>query len=293
MTAVLGARYGSWETRTWNYTHDAAGRLTDTRRGGYKPDDSLTPYAGFIYDFNRYFSGYVSYTDIFQPQNYRDRDNNYLEPVVGDMWEAGVKAEFFDGLLNASAAVFKGQKDNVAELDDSVPENSLPGGVSAYRSTGKGNKVKGWEIEAQGSLGENWNLAAGFTHTVSRNAQGVRQNTVVPVDLFRLNASWRPGGAEGRFWLGGGATWQSGIWSLSNKPRADFLTSGKRDRVAIEQGDIYLLNLSAGYRFNENFTAQVNVNNLLDKKYYNRVGFYDGVFWGEPRNVTMTLRWKL
>ncbi|MNF07352.1 Ferripyoverdine receptor precursor [compost metagenome] len=63
--------------------------------------------------------------------------------------------------------------------------------------------------------------------------------------------------------------------------------------MAIEQGDIYLLNLSAGYRFNENFSAQVNVNNLLDKKYYNRVGFYDGVYWGEPRNVMMTLRWKL
>ena len=41
------------------------------------------------------------------------------------------------------------------------------------------------------------------------------------------------------------------------------------------------------------FTAQVNVENLLDKKYYNRVGFYDGVYWGEPRNVMMTLRWKL
>ncbi len=293
LTAVLGARYGSWETRSWNYTHDAAGRLTGTTRGGYKPDDSLTPYAGFIYDFNRYFSGYVSYTDIFQPQNYRDKANNYLEPVVGDMWEAGLKAEFFDGLLNTSVAVFKGEKDNVAELDDSVPENSLPGGISAYRSTGKGNKVKGWEIEAQGSLGEHWNLSTGFTHTVSRNALGVRQNTTVPVDLFRLNASWRPGGAEGRFWIGGGATWQSGIWSLSNKPREDFLVSGKRDRVAIEQGDIYLLNLSAGYRFNDNFTAQVNVNNLLDKKYYNRVGFYDGVYWGEPRNVMMTLRWKL
>ncbi|MDC6636597.1 TonB-dependent receptor, partial [Leclercia adecarboxylata] len=67
LLAVLGARYGSWETRSWRYTHDAAGNRTGTTRGGYKPDDSLTPYFGLVYDFSRQFSAYASYTDIFQP----------------------------------------------------------------------------------------------------------------------------------------------------------------------------------------------------------------------------------
>lgn len=283
LTAVLGARYGSWETRTWSYDHDNNGRLTGAKRGGYKPDDTLTPYAGLVYDISRHFSGYASYTDIFQPQNYRDKSNNYLEPVVGSMVEIGAKAEFFDGLLNASAAVFEGRKDNVAELDDTVPPNSLPGGESAYRSTGKGNKVKGWEVEAQGSVGQNWSLASGFTHTVIRNANGLRQNTTVPVDLFRLNATWRPGGPEGRFWIGGGATWQSGISRRWRNSKFG----------AIEQGDFYLANIFGGYRISDSLSAQINVSNLFDKKYYNNVGFYEGVYWGEPRNVTVTLRWKL
>ncbi|AWH23454.1 TonB-dependent siderophore receptor [Stenotrophomonas sp. ZAC14D2_NAIMI4_6] len=292
LLAVVGARYGSWETRQWAYGYDANGnrnRTTRTTRTGYKPDDTLTPYAGLVYDFNDIFSGYVSYTDIFKPQNYRDRNGNYLKPVVGDMYEAGVKAEFFGGLLNASAAVFEGKQDNVAEIDDSVPLNSLPDGGQAYRSTGKGNKVKGWEIETQGSIGEQWNVSAGFAHTKIRNAAGVLQRTTTPQDTFRLNASWRPGGADSRFWLGGGVTWQSSIWNNSTKPVA----TGGTQSARITQDAFYLLNLGGGYRFNENFSAQVNVNNLLDKKYYNNVGFYNGVYWGEPRNVTMTLRWKL
>ncbi len=293
LLAVAGARYSTWETKTWRYTYDTAGNRTGTTRTGYKPENTLTPYLGLIYDINKYFSAYASYTDIFQPQNYRDKNNSYLEPVVGDMWEAGFKAEFFDGLLNTSAAVFKGVKDNVAELDDSVPVNSLPDGSSAYRSTGKGNKVKGWEVEAQGSLGEHWNLSAGFAHTTTYSQAGVRQNTTTPVDTFRLNTSWRPGGAEGRFWLGGGATWQSEIWRNSSKPAADYLTSGRTVSARITQDSFYLLNLSAGYRFNQNFSAQLNVNNLLDKEYFSNVGFYNGVYWGEPRNVLLTLRWKL
>lgn len=293
LLAVIGARYGSWQTRSWSYDHAANGTLLGTTRGGYKPDDALTPYVGLIYDFARDFSVYASYTDIFQPQNYRDSNNNYLEPVVGDMWEAGVKGEFFGGRLNTSAAVFKGLKDNVAEVDDSVPEGSLPDGSTAYRSTGKGNKVKGWELEAQGSITANWNLSAGYTHTTIRNQQGVRQNTTTPVDTFRLNTSWRPEGSWNRLSLGGGVTWQSGIWRTSNRPAPDFATTGKRYKSPISQDALLLVSAFAGYQFNDNFSAQLNINNLLDKKYYSNVGFYDGVYWGEPRNVRLNLRWKL
>jgi outer membrane receptor for ferric coprogen and ferric-rhodotorulic acid len=293
LLAVVGARYGSWETRTWAYTHDAAGTLTGTTRGGYKPDDSLTPYLGVIYDVSGDVSAYVSYTDIFQPQNYRDRNNTYLEPVVGDMWEAGLKGEFFGGRLNASAAIFKGEKDNVAEVDDSVPPGVLPDGTDAYRSTGKGNKVKGWELETQGSITETWNISGGFAHTTVRNQAGVAQNTTNPVDTFRLNTSWRPGAAGNRLSLGGGVTWQSRIYRNSTKPRADYLTSGRTESALITQDAFYLVNVFAGYRFTPNFSAQLNINNLLDKKYYSNVGFYNGVYWGEPRNVMATLRWTL
>ncbi len=45
------------------------------------------------------------------------------------------------------------------------------------------------------------------------------------------------------------------------------------------------------YQFDEQVSASVNVNNLFDKKYYERVGFYNGVYCGAPRSVTLALDW--
>jgi len=61
----------------------------------------------------------------------------------------------------------------------------------------------------------------------------------------------------------------------------------------MEQDAVHLLNLAASYRFSDNITASLNINNLLDKDYYSRMGFYNGVHWGEPRNVTLNLRIRL
>ena len=44
------------------------------------------------------------------------------------------------------------------------------------------------------------------------------------------------------------------------------------------------------YAIGKHASVQLNVNNLLDKKYYRNVGFFDGVFWGEPRNISLALR---
>jgi len=82
--------------------------------------------------------------------------------------------------------------------------------------------------------------------------------------------------------VGASASMQSdtyNIWVRANKGR-------------IDQPSYTLLNLMARYEINQNLRVQLNVNNLLDKAYYRNVGFYDGVHWGEPRNITATLRAK-
>lgn len=33
------------------------------------------------------------------------------------------------------------------------------------------------------------------------------------------------------------------------------------------------------YEFDRQLSASLNVNNLFDKKYYDNVGFYNGVYW--------------
>jgi len=63
--------------------------------------------------------------------------------------------------------------------------------------------------------------------------------------------------------------------------------------TAIRQEAYTLVNLMSRYEFDKHLSASLNVNNLFDTKYYNNVGFYNGVYWGDPRTVTLALDWKL
>jgi outer membrane receptor for ferric coprogen and ferric-rhodotorulic acid len=287
LKAVVGIRHGDYKTTTRNFS--AAGAVTSTT--GYSLNAINTPYVGLLYDLNRDWTVYTSYTSIFQPQNLRDKNNDMLEPVDGDSIEAGIKAELFDRRVNFSAAVFRSEKDNVGEIDDSVPANSLPGAVQAYRSLGKGNKVDGFEVEASGQVLRDWNLSAGYSHTRSRDARGNPINTVVPRNMLKAFTTYRFG-AERRYTVGGGVNWQSNLWNTAQKPTGAFNASGAPVTAAsrISQGSIWLASLMASYRINDHFTASVNVNNLFDKTYYNRVGFYNGLHYAEPRTASATLR---
>ena len=45
-------------------------------------------------------AGYINYTEIFNPQENKDRHGDYLDPEEGINYEIGFKSTFFDGLLN-------------------------------------------------------------------------------------------------------------------------------------------------------------------------------------------------
>lgn len=46
-----------------------------------------------------------------------------------------------------------------------------------------------------------------------------------------------------------------------------------------------------GYKFDKNFSTQVNVNNIFDKKYYEGIGT-SAMAWGAPRNATLSFNYK-
>ena len=63
------------------------------------------PYLGASYDLNDNLTAYTSYTTIFRPQvRNLDRNGKPLEPQRGKTYELGLKASWFEGRLNASAA---------------------------------------------------------------------------------------------------------------------------------------------------------------------------------------------
>lgn len=284
---ILGLRVGTYKTHTDNFNAATGAR---TSSSGYRHSSVLTPYAGLVYDFTPQWSAYASYTDIFKPQDRRDKNNNLLDPEVGKSYELGVKGELLDKRLNVAAAIFRSKKDKMTEVDDSVPANSLPSGGTAYRYLGDGNTIDGIELEAVGQITRQWNLFAGYSHTRSRNAKGEPFNTVVPRNLLRLFSSYSFG--EGQRWtVGGGLNWQSSLWNSARRPTGRTV-GGRAETVAsrIDQKGLWTASLMASYRISSNLSASLHVSNLFDKRYYSRVGFYNGVYAAEPRTIRLTLK---
>ncbi|MEX2334369.1 MAG: hypothetical protein WD600_08935, partial [Pseudohongiella sp.] len=65
--------------------------------------------------------------------------------------------------------------------------------------------------------------------------------------------------------------------------------TGSSERL--EQEAFSLVSLMARYDISANLSAQLNVDNLLDETYYSQIGFYSQLEYGQPRNVTASLRY--
>lgn len=279
LSAIVGARVTSWETGTDNY--NTSGAYLNTT-GTLKVDNEITPYAGLVYDLSSQYSLYASYTDIFNPQSYKDKNDNLLEPVLGSNAELGIKGEFFDGKLSASAAIFKTKQDNYAVRDMTQPENSLPDGSSAYVGV-NGTESEGIELSLSGSITAQWMINAGYTYVDTKRHTNDRIWTNLPEHSVQLSTHYDFSGVLAPLVLGGGINWQSETigYGVSHPTLTD---------ATFTQDSYVLTNLYATWNFNERWTASLSATNIFDETYWANIDYAN---YGEPRNVSLTLKWKL
>ncbi|THF60152.1 TonB-dependent siderophore receptor [Pseudothauera rhizosphaerae] len=264
----------------------------DTLGGrGYSVNAHLTKYAGLTWKFEKQHSAYVSYTDVFQPQNERDQSGSTLSPKVGKNYEIGVKGEYLGGALNGSIALFRiDESDRAVWLDD---QSDCPGTIpeGCYRAAGL-VRTEGVDIELQGALTPNWQIGTGFTYSETRYRKdatpaniGKRLNTMNPTTLFKLSTQYTLPGALNRLTLGGRINWQ-------NRMYRDF-ANYYGEVVRNQQDARAIVDLSATYRLTRSLNVKLDINNVFDKVYYSAIsGHWQwGVSeaYGRPRNAQLTL----
>src|SRR5690606_33052890 len=132
------------------------------------------------------------------------------------------------------------------------------------------------ELEISGELLPRWQWLAGYTYRETRDADDVKINTVQPENLFRLNTAYRFAGELSGLYIGGSLSWQDETFKKVNRP-------GYTAQQRYTQSGYALLGAMAQYDFSPALSATVNVTNLLDEKYYDNLGFYNGGYYGEPR----------
>ncbi|MFF5866670.1 TonB-dependent siderophore receptor [Pseudomonas sp. NPDC012596] len=258
----------------------------------YKVTRNVTRFAGLIYDLDDHHSVYVSYSDIFNPQSYKDASGSPVKPIDGKNYEIGVKGEYFDGALNASVALFRIDQENRAVSQTDLASCSDP--TNCYVASGE-VRSQGIDMELQGALTRNWQVGAGYTyaraHTIkdAANPGNVNQrfDTDTPEHMFKLTTTYRFEGPLEKLRIGGNIAWQSRIYN-------DF-TVADGSEYRLIQGSYAVTDLMAGYQVNKHLDLQLNANNVFDRKFYSAVAnsvSYAGDTWGAPRNMMLTAKYS-
>ncbi|MDT3718663.1 TonB-dependent siderophore receptor [Pseudomonas oryzihabitans] len=225
-------------------------------------DGKLSGRAGLVFKPAPNGRIYVAYGTSFNPSAENltttgaglSATNQDLEPEKNKTWELGTKWEFLDRRLELDGALFRVEKTNARET---LADNSIA-------LVGE-QRVQGIELGATGRLTQQWNVYANFTFLDSetlkaadtaagraREGQALANTPPRSFNLwttYELPAGWRVG---------------YGTRYVSERN----LTSND-DGIKLDQ--YWLHNAMLGYRVNRNLDLQLNVNNLFDKEYVERV----------------------
>ncbi len=274
-TLIAGGRL-SWYEGTMRTTTLATGEVGTSK---VEEKGEFTPYLGVIRDLSDTTSAYASYTEIFQPQDASDASGNLLKPRTGRQYEIGLKSEILPG-INASVAYFDIKDANRAVADIENTGYSLAQGEA---------NIRGLEMEASGSPLPGWELTAGYTYT---DTDFVNTETAAgaefysPQHMLQLWSKYRfqqPG--WDRVQVGGGIKAFSGFKNMSRTAAGTY--------TQIEAPGYAVIDAMASYDITDQVTASLTVNNIFDKKYYERIGGTSVFnFYGEPRSVNFKLSAK-
>lgn len=275
LSLLTGARLTNWRRQTDNFNMTGTYTSTTARQSLRR---EASPFLGLVYDVTPEVAAYASHTGIFNPQNYRDRNNNPLAPVAGTSNEIGLKGEWPQRGVSASFAVFEVKQDNYGVRDSGVPAGTLPDGGSAYVGV-QGTRSTGWELDTGASLAAGWRATAGITRVrTQRNAADLTYANI-PEWIVKLGSQYRFSGLLEPLEIGGQFLWQ-GRMDAFNVPSP----SGP---ATVTQSPFGLLNLNASWRFSDKTALHLAVFNAADKRYWATLDYPN---YGDRRFASVTLR---
>ncbi len=257
-----------------------------------KPDGASTEYntrdamlshrAGLVYKPADNGRVYLAYGNAFNPSAESlvtggygvTKGTQHVAPETSRTWELGTKWEFFAGDLQLDAALFRVQKDNVREKLE-TGESLLVGQ----------QRVQGLELGASGRLTPDWELFATYTfmssETLKSKVNPAAEGQALANTPPRSFALWTTYQLPGDWRLGYGVRQASERNLRNDQPY-------KADGYWVHQAML-------GYRVNAQLDLQLNLDNLLDAHYVERMRSVTGthvrsssIEYGDARSAVLS-----
>ena len=266
----LGLRFDSYHTKA------------QSRGSSYQNDESFLNYqAGIVYNPIPAGTFYVNFaststpsgTDVGSGGNSLGSSNSSLEPERSYTYEFGTKWDVLENLF-VTAAIFRTETENAKVA-------TAPGRGAPQDTIGE-NRIQGYEIGIQGAITPRWNVIAGYSYLDSEIIDAGPASTdagnkfpQTPENAFSL---WSTYEVLPKVQIGGGAYFVDRQYGNTANTKS----------VA----PYWRFDAMASYAFNDNVTFRLNVENLADRTYFERVYTTHMATLGNGRRAILTADFK-
>ncbi len=237
-----------------------------------RTDNAWSPRLGLIWSPNAASTYYASYSYSFLPSGEQlglAPNTADLKPETAKNYEIGGRWDLAPK-LSLSAAVFRLDRDDVRSPDPLNP--------GFFVKTGQ-QRTEGVEIGVQGDIARNWQVFGGYAYLhgrIKETTSGAVAGSSLQLVPEHMLSLWN------RFNLG--PNWGAGLGIIYQS--ASFATLDNQVELPAftrADGAIY-------YTFDGGKTRlALNVENLLDKKYFPTADGNNNISPGAPRNARLTL----
>jgi len=148
---------------------------------------AFSPKAGLVIQPTKDLSLFASYSNSFTPNTGTTVDLKTLDPSIIDQYEAGIKKDFWHGLLSTNVTVYQINNNNLAQtapyLADGVTQNT----TTTLKELVGATKGKGVEIDITATPVEGLNIMAGYSYNETKvsKSSGTNGSLVVGDVLAR------------------------------------------------------------------------------------------------------------
>ena len=274
---LIGLRQ-EWFTETLN---------KETTKEISRQTSAFIPRVGLVVEASENINLYSTWVKGFQPQGANiqsdpDRYGGPFDYMKSELYEVGLKTEWFNKRLSATLAVFKITQENSLE-------QSPKAGKADWRVP-VDEESNGFELDVAGQILRNFSVVANYAYTDARIVKLKEEGAIKDLNVQRPSTPRHAANLWTKYIFENGSLKGLGA-GIGVSYASERLGQVGRRATAASYPDYTLLNAVLYYKVKD-VQLQLNVNNVLNRTYW--ISGYDNLrnFPGAPRNINASVTYR-
>ena len=274
---LIGLRQ-EWFTETLN---------KETTKEISQQTSAFIPRVGLVVEASENINLYSTWVKGFQPQgaNIQSDPERYGGPfdyMKSELYEVGLKTEWFNKRLSATLAIFKITQENSLE-------QSPKAGKADWRVP-VDEESNGFELDVAGQILPNFSVVANYAYTDARIVKLKEEGAIKDLNVQRPSTPRHAANLWTKYIFENGSLKGLGA-GIGVSYASERLGQVGRRATAASYPDYTLLNAVLYYKVKD-VQLQLNVNNVLNRTYW--ISGYDNLrnFPGAPRNINASVTYR-